>query len=115
MRPGVAGDGDDLLLFCNQRQSKAKLVIANLTSRKQGSDTTTILDVGDHAYIKHETVVYYADARLATVEGIEKIAQFPDYGFHDDCTDELLRRIQQGVLNSRYTPKKIKDYCKNKF
>ena len=88
------------------------VVIANLTSRKQDSDTTTLLSVGDHPYIKHETVVHYADTRLATVEGIERIAQFPGYGFHDDCSKELLESIQQGVLTSRYTPKKIKNTAK---
>jgi hypothetical protein len=93
----------------------AQVVIANLTTRKADSDDTVVLNVGDHSYIKHETIVYYADARLATVEGIEKIAQFPNYGYHDDCSDELLGKIQQGLLTSRYTPKKVKDYCIGRF
>lgn len=92
-----------------------QVAIANLTSRKSDSDATVILSVGDHSYIRHETVVYYADARLATVESLEKIAQFPGYGFHDDCSPELLKRIQDGLLASRHTPKKIKDYCASKF
>jgi hypothetical protein len=73
------------------------------------------LNATDHAYLQHETVVYYADARLVTVGGIEKIAQFPGYGYHDDCSNELLTKIQQGLRTSRYTPKKIKDYCVGRF
>ncbi len=92
-----------------------QVVIANLTTRKADSDDTVVLNAADHGYIKHETVVYYADARLVTVEGIAKIAQFPGYGYHDDCSNELLIKIQQGLTSSRYTPKKIKDYCVGRF
>lgn len=40
------------------------VVIVNVTSLKNHADQTTILKVGDHPYIKHDSVVLYADARI---------------------------------------------------
>ena len=92
-----------------------EVVIVNLTTRKPDSDTTLTLNAGDHPFIEHETVVYYADARLAKAGGIEQIVKYAGYGFHDDCSSDLLKRVRRGLLDSRYTPKKIKEYCKSRF
>jgi|SRR5918999_108226 hypothetical protein len=92
-----------------------EVVIVNLTTRQIDSDTTVVLNVGDHRYIRHETVVFYADARFAKTAGIEAISRFPGYGYHDDCSAKLLSTVRQGLLDSADTPKKIKEYCKVRF
>jgi hypothetical protein len=70
---------------------------------------------GDHEFVKVETVVHYEDARLAPAEPLNQIARLRDYDFHADCSDELLERIQRGLLASPSTPKKIKTYCRERF
>ncbi len=37
----------------------AQVVVVNLTTRIPTSDATVVLNVGDHKFIKRETVVYY--------------------------------------------------------
>ena len=91
------------------------VVFVNLTTLRTGSDTTVILDCGDHKFIKHKTVVYYADAKFAPANKLKQIVQMDGYSFHDDCDDEVLKRIQCGLLISEFTPNKIKRYCKEKF
>ena len=90
-------------------------VIVNLTSRKPDSDTTVVLNVGDHPFITHETIVFYADATLAKTDGIEALSRFRGYGYHDDFDPEVLERIKQGLIDSRNTPKDIKAYCRARF
>lgn len=92
-----------------------QVVIVNLTKNKPRADTTCILTPGDHEFVKVETVVHYADARFAPAEPLNQIAQLRDYDFHADCSGEILERIQQGLLVSPATPKKIKTYCRERF
>ncbi|MFN6558616.1 MAG: hypothetical protein RMY28_002265 [Nostoc sp. ChiSLP01] len=92
-----------------------QVVIVNLTSRHANSDTTVILNNTDHRFIKHETVVYYADALFAKVAAIQDAIKNGVSSFDDDCSDALLERIQLGLLESPFTPNKIKDYCKECF
>ncbi|MFM2312863.1 MAG: hypothetical protein RLZZ04_2139 [Cyanobacteriota bacterium] len=91
------------------------VVFVNLTTLRTGSDTTVILDCNDHSFIQHKTVVYYADARFAPVDKLKQIIKLDGYEFHDDCNEEVLKRIQCGLLTSKFTPNKIKQYCQKIF
>ena len=93
----------------------AQVVIVNLTTRRQGSDTTVVLKPGDHRFIRQETVVNFSDARFDPVGPLEKISELVGYEFDDDCSDELLQRIREGLLHSPFTPKNILAYCKSRF
>jgi hypothetical protein len=92
-----------------------QVVVVNLTSRRPNSDTTVVLQIGDHRFIKRETVVSYADARLVDSDVLETYAKTPGNRFDDDCSEALLRQIREGLLNSRFTPRKIKAYCAARF
>ncbi|MEH2262386.1 hypothetical protein [Nostoc sp.] len=90
-------------------------VIVNLTTRHPNSDTTVILDSGDHRFIKHETVVNYADALFTKIVSVQNAIKNGLSSFDDDCSSALLERIQIGLLQSPFTPKKIKSHCKKCF
>jgi hypothetical protein len=92
-----------------------KVAMVNFTSLKQDSDTTIVLESKDHPFVRHETVVYYQDARLAEVILIQKAVKQGLSSFHDDCSNELLEKIQLGLLISPLTPKNIKSYCQELF
>lgn len=91
-----------------------EVVIVNLTSKKAFSDTTVVLDRGDHPFISHPTVVNYSDARLTTVD---KLEQAVGIGFDRkaDVDDDILDMIQKGIYSSDRTPNKIKEYCQGHF
>jgi len=93
---------------------KRNVVMVNLTTLKKGADKTIVLKVGDHPFIRHDSSVYYADARIvSSLQIIELLNNFyPDYDLHDDCSDVILKKIQQGVLVSDFVSEEIEDYCR---
>jgi hypothetical protein len=89
----------------------SEVVIVNLTTRRDGSDLTVILKPGDRAFIKHETVVNYSDARIVQAGALLSFLALQRDARNDDCSGELLARIKQGLLDSPFTPNKVKTYC----
>ena len=88
-----------------------EVVIVNLTTKRANSDITVILDSRDHRFIRHQTVISYADALFTKVVAVQDVIKNGLSKFDDDCSDNLLERIQLGLLQSPLTPKKIKKYC----
>ena len=46
-------------------------VMVNLTTQQPHSDTTTIIQPGEHPFVDRPTVVFYADARIVDVKNLE--------------------------------------------
>jgi hypothetical protein len=86
-------------------------VIVNLTSRRPGADTTVVLSSSDHPFVVAETVVNYKDARLALVDDLKQRVEDGVATPHSPFEPQVLRRIQDGVQRSRFTPRGIKRYC----
>ena len=93
-----------------------KAVCVNVTTLRSHSDTTCVLNVGDHPFVNRPSVIFYQDARevdLALVEraltlGIKNFVCTP----HEPCSAVLLKRIRKGLIDSKQTPKGIKSLCK---
>ena len=89
--------------------SPTQVLVVYLTTKKENSDTTVVLKSGDHNFIKHDTVVSYADSRIFDkddlIDRIERKLFKPDKPFDI----EKVRIMQRGLLDSPYTPKAIKD------
>lgn len=87
----------------------------NVTTCRPHSDRTTILNVRDHEFIRHESVIYYADARFIKLARIVDLIDNKQRNVicrkRTACKEEVLTRICDGLLVSRYTPKRIKAYC----
>lgn len=93
---------------------KRNAAIVNLTTLRKGADTTVILKSGDHPFVKHDTTVYYEDARIASCVPI--IALLNDralgYELYDDCSDLILKKIQQGIFDSDFVSEEVQEYCR---
>ena len=100
-----------LWIVLTEPDEELNVVIVNLTTRRSGSDTTVILNQGDHPFIRHPTVVHYSDARKAPAKALQQIANRPEYDYHDDLEDEILERIKEGLFQSQETKPAIRDYC----
>lgn len=92
-------------------------VFVNVTTRRSQSDATVILRPADHTFIKRESVVYYSDAQLLDLNKVQEaldaqVTQYPCVQC-DPCSPTVLAMVQQGLLSSKMTPYKIKEYCKN--
>jgi len=89
--------------------SPKQVMIVNLTSKKPHSDCTVILSSENHRFIKHDTVISYADAGIVQSEYLIKRIQQGDFKQHDNFNHDVIRIIQQGLIDSPRTPKYIKE------
>lgn len=87
-------------------------VMVNLTTQRPHSDTTVVLNTGDHPFVRHPTVVNCSDARFVDVRQLEQEVRAGYFTAQATCTALVLQRIQSGVLASKFTPMKIKTYCR---
>ncbi|MEJ1971023.1 MAG: hypothetical protein WDM96_00380 [Lacunisphaera sp.] len=60
--------------------------------------------------MQHPTVVFYADARIVDVKHVTAAIQAGTFQTHQDCSPATLLRIQQGLLASPHTSKKVKAF-----
>jgi hypothetical protein len=87
-------------------------VIVNITTKQADSDTTVILSVGDHPYLKHDSVISYADATKAPAEKLEDAVNCGFFDSSNKFEESIVKKIQEGLLKSKRTPKDIKKYCR---
>ena len=73
-------------------------------------DSTCILHPGEHRFIKHESYVYYAKARIeaanALLRGVKSGQLIP----HEIMDDALVKRISDGLQQSPHTTPKILNF-----
>jgi len=87
-------------------------VIVNITTKRERSDLTVVLNVGDHPFIKHPSVVYYSDARITPVVALENAIKSNYFRTHQGFAVSVLSKIQKGIFVSEFTPRKIKMFCR---
>jgi ABC-type transporter lipoprotein component MlaA len=91
------------------------VVAVSLTTKRVNSDTTVELHNGDHSFVKHDSVIYYADAREFGKEDLINRINQKFFEIDDEFDPKILKTIQTGLLKSPHTPKDIKSRCKNIF
>jgi hypothetical protein len=82
-------------------------IMVNITTQRPHSDTTTILDAGDHPFIQRPSVVFYSDARIVDTRLLDQAVQRGACRAHAAFSPAVLARIQAGVGASMLTPKRI--------
>lgn len=87
----------------------------NVTTRDHHSETTVLLQVGDHPFITRESVIYYVDSRILNLNAVEQMLKTKTTRFacaqHAACSPALLKRVQDGLLKSKFASNGIKEYC----
>lgn len=98
------------ILLTDPDPATGEVVIVNVTTKRSHSDTTVILQAGDHPYIDHESTIYYADAQIRDVRLMEQAIKEanPYVKPNAACSPELLQRVKDGVHQSKFTPNKIR-------
>lgn len=92
----------------------AEVAVVGLSSEGPGKDMTVRLGPGDHPFIRKPTIVFYPDAHLRPVQEIVNAVRNADATFHDDCSEDLLETIRQGLLDSPFTPRRLKAYVRDR-
>ena len=106
-KPGHETNHLWVLLTAINPQS-GEVIIVNLTTERPHSDKTVVIQRGEHRFVDRPTVVFYSDARFASLAALDAAVNHGIANQHDSLNPALLRRIQGGLLASPLTPAKIK-------
>ena len=81
-----------------------EVLFVNVTTKKKNSDTSCILTSEDHDFIIHDSVINYADAKIAKIENLQKAIDSQVIHPQKPVSISGLERIQKGALNSNAFP-----------
>jgi hypothetical protein len=84
-------------------------IIVNIDTLQRKSDHTTILDRGDHEFIKHPSFVNYRKARIISSLELEGMLNSGIAKPKPSFTNEIFQRICEGILRSRFTPAEVRE------
>ena len=87
--------------------------MVSLTTLKADKDQTVVLHPGEHPYIVQTSSVYFSGAIVVDARTIE--ARIAEGSVHPKtcCSVNVLSLLQQGVVASPFTPKKVVTFCRN--
>jgi len=89
-----------------------QVVVVGFTTKRRLSDTTVVLSSRHHPFFDRETVANYAYASIHSVEGLMQRIEDGVAEAHEPFREDDLKLIQQGILQSRRTPRDIQRYCR---
>lgn len=90
-------------------------VTAMLVTQRPHTDRTTLLDVGDHPFIRHGSAVDFGTATFAAAARLEDALRSGRATLAADMTADLLARVRAGLLASGRTPNAVAEYCRGLF
>ncbi|MDQ2867656.1 MAG: hypothetical protein M3R59_04490 [Verrucomicrobiota bacterium] len=96
------------VLITNPNPATHEALMVNLTTQRPHSDTTTILNIGDHPFVQKPSAIFYADARIVDTQLLDAAVQRGACGTHASVQRPVIARIQAGIVTSPLTPRKIK-------
>ena len=97
------------VLITRPDPASREAIMVNITTQRPHSDTTTVLNRGDHPFIQRPSVVLYADARTVDTHLLNQAVASGSFRAHTPISGPILGRTQAGLQTSPFTPKKIKD------
>ena len=104
--PG-SGVTPHLWIICTEPTVDHLCIVVSVTTLRHNKDQTVTLYVGDHPFIRHPSIVFYADARIVDVRRLRSDLSSRLVEDREPCSSGLLKLVQQGIMASPFTPKKI--------
>lgn len=95
-------------MVVTEPNESSEVVCATFTTKRDRSDTTTVCQVGEHAFFRHETVVAYNQSLKYTTGMIEEYLEDGTFVAREPCSTALLQKVRDGILTSNFTPKYIR-------
>jgi hypothetical protein len=80
------------------------VVVVNLTTHKNAEEEACILDVGDHPFIKHKTVVRYRNAYMRELSHFQYLIELGSIRIGQKASKTMLKKIWNGARQSRHIP-----------
>ncbi|MDQ3330435.1 MAG: hypothetical protein M3552_07260 [Planctomycetota bacterium] len=103
-------DGGHLwFVISSVKQNPDELLIVNVTSRHRLSDTSCILNVGDHEFIKNESCIAYYKAATISLASLVAAHSNHDISIWERADTELLDKLLEGARTTKFLKTKYKD------
>ena len=94
-------------------------VCVNVTTWQAGCEKTVIVIAKEHPFVTHDSVIRYADAKKLDLRKVEAALDAQCTTFvceqKDKCSPAFLKRVQDGLLQSKTAPKGIKEECRQRW
>lgn len=87
-----------------------KYLCVNVTSKRNNSDISCVLQQSDHPFIKHDSVINYKKAREVEPAVIQNQISRGNCIQYQSVSSSVLKRIQEGGIISKKLKNKYKNY-----
>lgn len=93
--------------------AEGQVAVVNVTThdldRVACSNDCTLINRGEHPFVRHRSCIRYDRAHLRRDDLLTKSVDTGIFRSHEPLSDELLARVQAGLLASPRTPLDVKD------
>ncbi len=97
-------------------QNSGEVVIVGITTYDSNKcDKTTILEPGDHPFIKHKSYIFYSGAMFIKVDKIQTLLRLGKAKLKEDISSEVLERIRLGMTKSSHTKNSVYQFFLDKL
>ena len=111
--PTPPNNVEHLYIIIAIRESSNSALVVNVTSLKVGCDYTCIVKFGEHRFVKHDSIINYADASIRPISNIEYCLTKGIFKKDTSVSAKLLKRIQDGALQSPAISRKNLNFVKS--
>jgi len=115
----LTSDEDDelfhLWIVVTPPSPEGVVITVCVCTRLRKHEPLVILRPGDHPFIQHESVIAYNFSKVRRVEDIERAIKSKMAKPREPASPNLLKRAQDGLLDSERTPNGVKWAFKEAF
>jgi len=105
-----SGGTSHLHIICNDTCHIGANLLVNISSAYDGCDSTCMLDVGDHDFVRHASYVFYAKAMIVKARGLKSGFDNGSIRTQAPLRDDVFTRVVEGINASPDTPLNISRY-----
>lgn len=107
--PG-SGPTPHLWIVVTETGTEGRCIVVNVTTLRRGADQTLTLRLGDHPFVRHASVMNYAQSRITTEQILSQQEINGAIEQREPCGEALLRDVRAGFSASPFTPRKILEF-----
>ena len=109
--PGISNKTSHLwIVVTDPPTGENTVIIVSITTLRTRAEKTVVLRKGEHPFVKWDSSVCYTDARLVDAQELDVKAKAGKIKPHDPCTANTLKNVQDGILASDLTPRKVQNF-----
>lgn len=104
---------EHLHVILTKPTAQNEVVTVAICTRRRWSETILCLDVGDHPFIQHASVVAYRYAEIRNCTQIEEAVRRGIARPHERVSIQLLRRMQAALIDSDFVTHEVRAFFRD--